>query len=422
MSEMTATRKGVAILALSAAWVGSAALLWRTSVPDGLDLPDLDAGNYFSARELARHERYEGFLRTLFFPAVLLQAAVLVGLILAAPRIIRRLPFRPLVQGVLLALVAVLGLWLARLPVGVTAHWWRRRYGIARQDYLEWLVDPWLELTAEAALTGAAVAVAMLLAVRLGPRWWLAGAPVVAALAAVVVIVQPLLLEPRVEPLRNARLEADVQRLADGAGVGPVDVVVRDASARTRAGNAEVYGLGPTRRVVLWDTLLDGRFSPDAIRAIVAHELAHVARDHVWKALGWVALLALPATFAIAQATRLRGGLTRPEAVPLALLAVFCLQLLLLPATNAVSRRYEAEADWVALEATRDAPAARRLTLRLVRASLGDPEPPTWAYVLRRTHPTAMQRLAMTVAWEEERRGGGAQNVSALRRRSRAGS
>ena len=109
-------------------------------------------------------------------------------------------------------------------------------------------------------------------------------------------------------------------------------------------------------------------------------------------------------------------------AVPLALLAVFCLELALLPATNAISRRYEAEADWVALEATRDPAAARRLTVRLARASLADPDPPAWAYVLRRTHPTAMQRLAMTLAWEEETRAGAAR-LSALRRpASRGGS
>jgi STE24 endopeptidase len=422
MSEITAIRKGLVILAVSAAWLGAALLLWRTRVPSGLDLPELDTRDFFSPRELARHERYERFLRALFVPAVLLQGAVLVGFVVAARRLLRRLPFHPVVQGVLLALAAVVCVRLARLPVGVTAHWWRRRYGVARQDYLEWLVDPWLELAAEAAVTCGAVAVAMVLAARLGPRWWLAGAPVVVAFAAVVVLAQPVLLEPRVEPLQNPRLEADVRSLASRAGVGSVEVVVRDASSRTRAGNAEVYGLGPTRRVVLWDTLLDGRFGPGAIRAIVAHELGHVARHHVWKGLAWVALLALPATFVIARVTQLRGGLARPAAVPLALLAVFCLKLALLPATNAVSRRYEAEADWVALEATRDPAAARGLTLRLARASLADPDPPAWAYVLRRTHPTAIQRLAMTLAWAEARAGADVR-LSALRKSgSRGGS
>src|SRR5687768_5582592 len=120
MSEITAIRKGFVILAVSAAWLGAALLLWRTSVPSGLDLPELDARDFFSARELARHERYERFLRALFVPAVLLQGAVLVGFVVAARRLLRRLPFHPVVQGVLLAFAAAVGVWLARLPVGVT--------------------------------------------------------------------------------------------------------------------------------------------------------------------------------------------------------------------------------------------------------------------------------------------------------------
>jgi STE24 endopeptidase len=400
MSEMTAIRKGVAILALSGAWLVAAALLWRTSVPSDLELPELDPRAYFPAEEIDRHERYERLLRALFFPAVLLQGAVLVGAILAAPRLVRRLPFHPVLSGAVIAGATVIAMWLARLPVGLVAHWWRRRYGVARQNYLQWLADPWLELAAQAALTAGAIALAMVLAAHLQERWWLAAAPLFAVGAALLVLAQPLILEPRVEPLRDARLEADVRQLAGRTGVGTVDVVVRDAASRTRAGNAEVYGFGPTRKVVLWDTVLDGRFSAPQIRVLVAHELGHVARDHVWKGLGWVALLAFPALFVVARAVRVRGGITRPEAVPVALLAVFCVELALLPATNTVSRRYEAEADWVALEATRDPVASRALTLRLVRASLADPDPPGWAYVLRRTHPTTMQRIAMTLAWE----------------------
>jgi STE24 endopeptidase len=90
--------------------------------------------------------------------------------------------------------------------------------------------------------------------------------------------------------------------------------------------------------------------------------------------------------------------------VPLAVLTVIVLQLALLPLANAISRRYEAEADWLALEATGDPEAARRLERRFSETSLADPDPPTWSYVLRSTHPSLLERIAMARAWEARRR------------------
>jgi STE24 endopeptidase len=90
-----------------------------------------------------------------------------------------------------------------------------------------------------------------------------------------------------------------------------------------------------------------------------------------------------------------------PVAVPLALLVVFVFQLAVLPAQNVISRRMEGEADWKALRTTRDPEAARSLFRELSETSLGDPSPPTWAYVLLQTHPTLAQRVAMANAWEE---------------------
>jgi STE24 endopeptidase len=92
--------------------------------------------------------------------------------------------------------------------------------------------------------------------------------------------------------------------------------------------------------------------------------------------------------------TRRRGGLGQPAAVPLALLALTVLELALLPVTNLISRRYEAEADWLGMQAT-EAPAAQEgLIRKLAEASLSQPEPPLWAHVVLDTHPTPMQRIA----------------------------
>jgi len=164
----------------------------------------------------------------------------------------------------------------------------------------------------------------------------------------------------------------------------------------TRQVNAFTAGFGPSTHVVLWDTLLDGRFSPREVDVVVAHELGHVKSKHILKGLGWFALFAFPAALLAAESTRRRGGLARPENLPLALLVLAVAGLLVTPFENAVSRRYEAEADWRALEATHDPVAARKLFQGFARTSLEEPDPPLLDYLWLENHPTLMQRIAMT--------------------------
>jgi STE24 endopeptidase len=306
-----------------------------------------------------------------------------------------RVRVRGILGGVALGATTLVAVWLARLPVVLTAHWWRRRYGISRSDYGTILVDPWLERLGVLAAACAAIALVMVLARRLGDRWWLVGGPAFAALGAAFLLAQPFLLVPRLEPLRDETLAAEIKTLAQRQGVGEVEVQVRDASRRTRAINAELYGVGPTKRIILWDTALGGRLTRAEIESLAAHEFAHVEANHVWKSIGWLFLFAVPAAFVVARVTRRRGGLARPAAVPLALLAFTVLQLALLPATNAISRRYEAEADWLALRATGDPAAFEGLARKLASASLAEPDPPRWARVLLETHPSPVERIAM---------------------------
>jgi STE24 endopeptidase len=176
---------------------------------------------------------------------------------------------------------------------------------------------------------------------------------------------------------------------------------VEEVSDETPLANAYAVGLGPSRRVVLWDTLLDGRFSTGAVDVVLAHEVAHHSSEHLWKGTAWFVLFALPGAYLLMRVTRRRGGLARPEAVPLALLAVAVLQLALAPAATWLSRRMEAEADWKALQTTRDPEGARQLFTGFARTSLGDPDPPTWSQWLLGTHPTLADRVAMAEAWSQ---------------------
>jgi STE24 endopeptidase len=393
---MTATRTARfwAIALAVGLWLAAAALLWRTSVPADLELPTLDAREIFGSHHVERSADYERGLRLLWVGAVLAELAMLA----VAAWVALRSRARGILGGVALGAAALTAVWLARLPFVLGAHWWRRRYGISQADYGTILVDPWLERLGTLAAACGAIALVMVLARRLGERWWLAGGPAFAVLAALYLVGQPALLSPRLEPLRDRALASEIQALAREQGVGEVEIEVRDASRRTRAINAELYGIGPTKRIVLWDTALEGRLSRNEIRSLVAHEFGHVEANHIWKSLGWIFLFAVPGAYVVARATRPRGGLGRPSAVPVALLTVAVLQLALLPAFNAISRRYEAEADWLALRTTKDPSAFEGLTLELAAASLAQPDPPRWARLLLETHPSPLERVAMSRA------------------------
>jgi STE24 endopeptidase len=152
--------------------------------------------------------------------------------------------------------------------------------------------------------------------------------------------------------------------------------------------------------VFLWDTLLDGRFADEEVRFVLAHEIAHHSREHLWKGAAWYALLLLPLLGGVAWLTRRRGGLYEPKAVPLALLALVAGGIALQPLANAVSRDTEAEADWIALETTRDPAAARALFRGFTEEALEDPTPPGWAHQAFSTHPSVAERIAMATAWE----------------------
>jgi Zn-dependent protease with chaperone function len=379
------------IVAAAGLWLVAAALLWRTSVPGDLNLAHLDPREFFSARHLERSETYQRGLRLLWIGATLVQLVVLVLAVRLAPRT----GWRGIPGGVALGALTLVAVWLAGLPFVLAAHWWRRRYGISRSDYTAILVDPWLAEIGSLAAACVAIALVMLLARRLGDRWWIVGGPLFAALVSGFILAQPLLLEPRLESLRNRQLAAQIRQLAREQGVGDVDVDVQDASRRTRAMNAEFYGLGPTKRVILWDTALDGRLTRAEILTLVAHEFGHVKSNHVWKSVGWIFLFAIPGAYVVARVTRRRGGLGTAPAVPLTLLTLTVLQLALLPVANAISRRYEAEADWRALQATRDPRAFEGLMRELSTASLSQPDPPEWAQIVLDTHPTPLQRIAM---------------------------
>ncbi|HWM13210.1 MAG TPA: M48 family metalloprotease [Gaiellaceae bacterium] len=373
-----------------AAWA-----LWQTEVPDGLDRPSIPASEILSAAQLDEVRSYELFPRVSFLLSLVVVVVVFAFYARYGERFVRESAAGRIGTGMLLGMLGLAFLWLVQVPFGLADLWWERRHDVSELDYGTWLVENWFALGGEFLFICLALLIVMGLAGPLPQAWWIPGGAVFVGLALLFTFISPYLIPAQVDA--PPAVVAETTELAEEQGVGEIDVRVAEVNAY-EGPNAAAAGLGPTRRIVVWDTLLEG-FDDDEVRVVLAHEVGHHARDHLWKSVGWYALFAFPGAFLIAVATRPRGGMREPTAVPLALLVLVVLQLVALPAQNAITRNLETEADWVALEATEDPDAARELFSGFSEQGLIDPSPPTWAYVMMETHPTMAQRIAMAEAW-----------------------
>jgi STE24 endopeptidase len=396
--------KVATILGFAALWLLAASFLWRTKVPSGLHLPDLDPHRYFTKAELGRTLRYERFQRVDWALSVLATIAALVVVARRGPRLAREIGLGRIGTGIVIAMFTLTTVWFVSLPFAVASHWWEDRHGLTRGDYAEWLVGPWAVLLGQAVFALLIVVLVLVLTGLLPRRWWLAAAPAFTALALLFAFVFPYLDSLGTHSLRSAALKADARTFERRLHVEGTPILVDDVSKTTSQANAMSEGMGPSRRVIVWNTLLDGRFTDGEIGVVLAHELGHTARRHIWKGIAWFGLLALPGAFVIAEITRRRGGLRDPGLLPLALLVLVVIQLAAAPLSNEISRRYEAEADWIALQTTLDPTSARELFERFAETSLQQPDPPSWDYVLLENHPTIMQRIAMAAAWRSRQR------------------
>ena len=291
------------------------------------------------------------------------------------------------------AVIVMIVAAIARLPLdGWSGLVYERRWGFSRQTVGAWAADQVKGLALTLALTAAVWTAAVGLGRALPSWWWLPAAAALALLTIFLSFIAPVVLEPlfnRFEPLADERLADELRKLAVDAGVPVAEVLVSDASKRTTKSNAYVSGLGATRRVVLWDTLLESSGERE-VKLVIAHELGHRRERHAAK------FTALFVAGGVAGVLALRAalGAPAPRDLPLALLLFTGLELVALPIVAAVSRRWERVADRWSLELTHDLDAFERAHIGLARDNLSDLVPPRLAYLFLFTHPTPLERLA----------------------------
>jgi STE24 endopeptidase len=403
----------VVTLALAVAAVAEVAVILLSPSDTGPEPVAVEAARWFDPAATAAARDYQDGQRLLFwigFGIELIALAVLaVGRPRPARRLLDRLGRRP-VRGAAVAGAAIsLLLAVLALPTGLIAHERAVDIGLATQGVGDWLGDRARGAAIGAVLAAVGAAILIALQRRLPRRWWLPATAIVIAYAVVSTWLAPVVLAPMFNdfeelppgPARHAVLD-----LADRAGVPVGNVYEVDASRRSTGLNAYVDGIGSSRRIVLYDNLLDRADAP-ALRAVVAHELGHVANHDLRRGLIFVAIVAPLGMLLVARAggaLARRGGARpgMPAALPAFALLITIVGFGLNVAGDQLSRRVEASADSFALELTGDPRGFIELQQRLVAANHSDPDPGGGLAALLRTHPTPVERIGAALAYAEQ--------------------
>ena len=397
---------GLRAVALSAA---AAELARRLLTPRaGVPAPaPVDLTDHFSAPEIARGRAFSRPQARIGAARSALETGLLVATVRRPPRALRRSFDRPVAGAAASSAVLSLALGAPGLPLRALARRRALTAGLATGSWAGWAGDLAKAAAIQTVMSGALGGGVVALSRRSPRRWWIpvAGATVVAA--GLAGALAPVLLEPifnDFQPLGEGETRDDVLALAQAAGVSVGEVYSVDASRRTTAANAYVSGLGPTKRVVLYDTMLD-RYSRDEIRLVVAHELGHVRHRDVARNLAFVALIA-PALVWGTQRTGAALAGTDPgdpltaAALPALGLAAGLVSLPLGPPSARLSRALERRADHFSLTLAGAPEAFISFERGAALQNLADLQP-RWLARQLASHPPAAERIGAALAFAE---------------------
>jgi len=363
-----------------------------------------EATQYFSVDQVNRGRDYNQALRLVFVGSFIAEAAFLIWLVFgdqgaALSRWAQKSAFGSYWGGVLLFFASLWGLLqIIGLPFAIFgSYYWQHRWGFSTQTMGAWWMDYLKGAGLELAITSVGVVLFFWLINR-WPHWWLAGAVFFSLWLILQSFLWPVVVSPlfnRFEPVKNTTVLSMVRDLSQKAQL-PVDqVLVMDASQRTTKANAYFTGLGRTKRIVLYDTLLE-KYPPDEVKAVVAHEMAHWRQGHIIKGLTMGILgnfILWGLLFLLLKTSLPVYGRFPPVTWAVALLFFLLVSFTSSPLQNYISRNMEEEADRVAVTLTGDIPAAIRLQVDLSTRNMSDVSPPPFIRWFSYSHPPATERI-----------------------------
>jgi STE24 endopeptidase len=277
------------------------------------------------------------------------------------------------------------------------------RFGFNRITPRLFLADLAKQAVLAAALGIPLVLLVLWLMQAMGEAWWLYVWIAWMGFNLLVLLIFPTFIAPlfnRFTPLADPSLAKRIEALLERCGFRSSGLYVMDGSKRSSHGNAYFTGFGAAKRIVLFDTLL-ARLAPPEVEAVLAHELGHYKRHHVWKRVALLFAVSLGLLWGLGQLIDERWfyeglGVSTPStaaALLLFMLVVPVFTFFLQPLSSLYSRRHEFEADAYAAAHASAAELGRALVkLYQDNAATLTPDPVHSAFY--DSHPPAAIRIA----------------------------
>jgi STE24 endopeptidase len=285
----------------------------------------------------------------------------------------------------------------------VSDYWLEHRFGLSRQSFTGWMKDELKGLGLSIVITVVAVEVIYTLLRNNPDHWWIYASLAFIAFVVVMTNLAPVLLLPlfyKFSPVENQDLQNRVARLARATNTRVCGIFEWALGQKTRKANAAVVGWGNTRRIIVSDTLLEN-FSGEEIEVIMAHELCHHVKNHIWQALALKSLLTLAGFYLASRilpslsASFGFRGIADVADLPLLALVMMGSSLLVLPGVNYFSRSLETAADLYALDVTGDALAFVSSMEKLADLNLANKSPNKIIEFIFYSHPSVENRIKL---------------------------
>jgi STE24 endopeptidase len=387
-------------IAIVAALVIAEAAVLLMRPRDLLEPLDVAPRAYFSAAQIEKAEDFRSGQLWLLGARTALELGLLVLIVARPPRMLMRPRRRQVLAGAAAAAALAVTISAVTLPVRAIARERAKDVGLVTQDWVGYAGDVVKSTAIGAVLAGAGGALLVFGMRRFGRGWWAPAAAVVVGFGVVTTYLTPIVLDPlfnKFTRLPDGPTRSAVFELAREAGIDVGQVYVMDASRRTTAANAYVTGIGGTKRVVIYDNLLE-KFSPGEVRLVLAHELGHVHYRDVPHGLLYLLIVA---PFAMLAAARLgerlapRDSLGTAAAVPAVVLAVGIMAPAIATISNQLSRGVEQRADQFSLELVDEPRTFIGFQERIATTNVSDPDPPPLVRFLLGTHPSTIERIGL---------------------------